>query len=109
MKFNSYDEAQKHQLAEWLAGRPWHNPWSPGADKAADPNDTSEGECCPDFSCCNGNIAPYEVRKAFVEADDKTRFRMLFGFLGNAIGQHTEAKVHLAGDPDIEQIGKELQ
>jgi len=46
------------------------------------------GECCPDFSCCTGNLAPLIEREAFARAhkdgDERTRMRMLMGFLGNA-------------------------
>ncbi|WP_152986780.1 hypothetical protein [Pseudovibrio sp. POLY-S9] len=70
-EFESYSEAQQHQLNEWVQGRPWHNPFSPDGVKG-------EGECCPDFSCCSsGQIWSMEMRKDFAEAGDKKRQAML--------------------------------
>lgn len=93
--FTSYKEASDHQLAEWVAGRPWHNPLSPNPEMEG-------GECCPDFSCCQPELlAPEDVRQRFVEADDKTRHEMLMMFLGAMINKATEGtnkRVHLAGD-----------
>lgn len=84
------DETVQFQLAEWLAGRPWHN--------------TARGECCPDFSCCQPHLlADEDARRAFVNGSPETRHRMLYGFLGKAL---QESKVYVAGDPDIEKLGE---
>lgn len=59
------------QLEQWLAGNPIH-----------------DEQCCPDFSCCTGKIAPIEQRERFCKAikenDEKTRMEMLGIFLGEA-------------------------
>lgn len=61
---HNYQEAELYQLAEWVAGRPWHNPFSQ--------NDLvfgNVGECCPDFSCCVPEMFwNQEQREAFVLA-----------------------------------------
>jgi hypothetical protein len=81
--FTNYETATQHQLREWAEGRPWHNPWSPGATTPFY-GDTREGECCPDFSCCRPDmIWNRERRYAFVGADDDTRSQMLFGAIFN--------------------------
>lgn len=70
------------QLDQWLIGNPVHN--------------KEDDECCPDFSCCNGNIAPKDVRERFVKAfnddDKKTQIEMLGMFLGQAFD-----KIYVAG------------
>ena len=76
--FTTYAEAQSHQLREWVAGRPWHNPWSPNAD-APDYTNKASGECCPDFSCCRpGLLWPRKKREAFANAEGHARFEMLW-------------------------------
>ena len=73
------------QLKEWLDGNPIHN--------------TERDECCPDFSCCNGNIAPLNVRERFVKAhyecDEEVKMQMLMMFLGNAF---SGKNIYIAGD-----------
>ena len=73
------------QLTEWVKGNPIHN--------------DSRDECCPDFSCCNGNIAPLDVRKRFAKAvregDEETKMQMLMMFLGNAF---SDKNIYIAGD-----------
>ena len=77
-------ESVDYQLKQWVAGNPVHNP--------------IRDECCPDFSCCNGKIAPVEQRerfvKAVVEKDEKTQMEMLGMFLGNAF---SDEKIYVAG------------
>jgi len=72
------------QLDEWVKGNPVHN--------------KERDECCPDFSCCNGNMAPVEERerfaKAYYDGDEKTRHEMLGMFLGNAF---SDKKLYIAG------------
>lgn len=71
------------QLQQWLNGTPVHGE-----------------ECCPDFSCCTGNIAPLEVRQRYVKAvqdgDERTKFEMLGMFLGEAMAREGK-KVYVAG------------
>ena len=72
-----------YQLDEWVKGNPIHN--------------DIDDECCPDFSCCNENISDENTRILFKNSDGATRQMMLMGFLGNAIANHTDKKVHIAG------------
>lgn len=93
----SYAEASEYQLSEWVEGRPWHNPFD--HDGTRHDGDTTKGECCPDFSCCNPNmLAPRKAREAFAKADEGVRFEMLGMFLGGALQDATDAKIHIAGD-----------
>jgi len=87
MNFTCYKDAADYQLREWAEGRPWHNPWSPGA---TEPDySTYGGECCPDFSCCApAMIWAKERRYAFVAADDEKREGMLFGSLSALAADH---------------------
>ena len=75
----------EEQLDQWLKGNPVH-------DKERD-------ICCPDFSCCTGDIAPLEVRKRFVKAyyekDNKAVNQMLMMFLGVAL---QGKNAYIAGD-----------
>jgi hypothetical protein len=64
--FKTYEEAAAYQLAEWLAGRPWHNPFTPDGVYGEDP---TSGECCPDFSCCRPHLLRDEAsRQEYVKA-----------------------------------------
>jgi hypothetical protein len=79
----TYDE----QLQAWLRG------------ESLCPNEN--GECCPDFSCCQSAFkATKQEREQFVAAhaagDDETIYAMLLGFLGNALARYS-SKVHIAG------------
>ncbi len=73
------------QLDEWVKGNPIHN--------------DERDECCPDFSCCAGKIAPKDERerfaKAHYEGDEATKHQMLMMFLGNAF---SNKKIYIAGD-----------
>jgi len=87
-------EIQK-QLREWLKGNSIHN--------------VESDECCPDFSCCGGDLAPLEARQRFAKAveegDDKTKLAMLGGFLSGMIAKHfNEKKVHITGDTTEPQV-----
>ncbi len=76
----------EEQIAEWVKGNPIHN--------------QETDECCPDFSCCTGKIAPKAVRerfaKAYYEKDEETQNEMLMMFLGNALSD-LEVNVYIAG------------
>jgi hypothetical protein len=77
----------QEQLDLWVEG------------KSLCPNDN--GECCPDFSCCNPNfLAPLEIRKMFKDCPDR-REALLFGFLENAISSLNK-KVYLTGKPKLD-------
>lgn len=74
----------EEQLELWVAGDSQHN--------------HTIGECCPDFSCCKGEIAPQDVRdrfyKAFKEDDEYVMHEMLMMFLGEAF---KDKKIYVAG------------
>ena len=92
---NTYKEASDHQLKEWVAGRPWHNPFN--CDNTRHDGVTTEGECCPDFSCCNPSfLAPVEAREAFAKANEETRGGMLVMFLSGCILEHTKEDVYVS-------------
>ena len=68
--------------------------WVEGNPKC--PNDN--GECCPDFSCCQPHLlSPEPERIAFAEGDSDLRNKMLPGFLGRAFATLGK-KVHIAGE-----------
>ncbi len=73
------------QLDEWVAGRSHHN--------------DVDGECCPDFSCCNSDsLADEDTRILFRNSGEHTRSMMLMGFLGDMLAYHGKRdKVHIAG------------
>ena len=81
------EKSTEDQLNEWLKGNSIHN--------------SDRDECCPDFSCCNGTIAPLDVRERFVrahrEGDEKTTFSMLMLFLGEALSEFKD-DVYIAGE-----------
>jgi hypothetical protein len=81
-KFENYADAAAFQLSEWVAGRPWHNPWSPDGSYGERRRD---GECCPDFSCCHGQVARREDRLRFIAASPDNRLKALSGFLCDLI------------------------
>lgn len=95
---NNYKERCNRQLEEWVKGNPIHN--------------TTDDECCPDFSCCKPEfLQPLEIRKTFKEvckkADeegfnpeyhpyDDAKMGMLMSFMGNAMNKaFSEKKVHI--------------
>ena len=67
----------KTQLDEWLKGNPIHR------------GDNKDGECCPDFSCCGGDLASEAERIDFKNAvetnDEKKKMSMLMMFLSRRI------------------------
>ena len=90
------------QLELWLKGESIHNHerWYDVVDDKGiivSRKRMEGGECCPDFSCCNGGImVDKEIREVFVAAS-KTRneavtMRMLMQFLAGAFPQ-----AHVAG------------
>lgn len=74
------------QLDRWLVG------------DAQCPND--DGECCPDFSCCDPSIAAsMEEKLAFVEGTDHVRNHLMLKFLARMAG-NLDIDVHVAGEVD---------
>ena len=73
------------QLDEWVKGNPVHN--------------KERDECCPDFSCCRGDIVEEDLRKRFAKAyyagDKKTTNAILGMFLGRAFAGKN---IHIAGE-----------
>lgn len=77
----TYEPVKKHlrleeQLDLWLAGFPVHN--LAGFDK--------NGDCCPDFSCCDLQLlAPLKVRIAFATAyymsNQQLMWKYMSGFM----------------------------
>lgn len=58
----------EEQLKEWVKGNPIHN--------------KERDECCPDFSCCTGKIAPVEERRRFVRAFQENNQEVIMDMLG---------------------------
>jgi hypothetical protein len=82
-------KAREEQLRKWVEGISEHN--------------NVDGECCPDFSCCNKSVepTPIDMRMRFAEAyrtgDEKTRMAMLGAFLGGVMAV-TGVNAHVTGD-----------
>jgi hypothetical protein len=67
------------QLDLWIAGDP------------RCPN--GEGNCCPDFSCCNHDLLqPVDVRREYKRGSKKKREQLEFAFLQAALA-HIDRKV----------------
>lgn len=83
-----YRVALARQTNLWLNGVSVHNEFS--------------GECTPDFSCCGGTLWHLELRKQFLDADDRQQLEMLMGSLNLQIEKSGGlATVHLAGTADF--------
>lgn len=82
----------EEQLEEWLRGNSVHRKIESSVEIGGE--DTVEGdeECCPDFSCCGGDLAELYLRerfiKAFREGDTATTGAMCGMFLGKMIEKH---------------------
>lgn len=74
------------QLRLWANGTSVHN--------------AERDECCPDFSCCRPELLqPEKIRRAFVEAGEGERFKLLGLFLSTAIASYKpETRVYIAGE-----------
>ena len=71
-KGKTYKERCDYQLSEWVKGNLIHN--------------TTDGECCPDFSCCRPELLqPKEIRLIFKESNNEQRESMLFSFLSSSL------------------------
>ena len=68
-------KSSKRQLDYWVAGKSIHN--------------LETDECCPDFSCCTGRIAPKSERVKFMMAaynrDEEQVNNLCFGFLAKSL------------------------
>ncbi len=75
------------QLKRWAAG------------ESLCPN--TNGECCPDFSCCRPKLKwPPEKRAKFVAAGQREREKMLMGALGALVKDATGEDAYVTrGDP----------
>jgi hypothetical protein len=80
----------KEQLEKWLNGKSIHNNNNlysiiDGFGDKEGPFKLEGGECCPDFSCCGGELASIEERqifyKAFLEEDQDTMHEMYLMWL----------------------------
>ncbi len=81
----------EEQLIQWVKGNSVHN----GKTK-------TDGECCPDFSCCGSQIVNRDVREAFLIAhlrgDEKTTSSMCLAFLSGILASKVlRDKVFLCG------------
>ncbi len=78
-------QSSEYQLSQWVEGNPLHNP--------------IRDECCPDFSCCDGNMMDSKTRKRFSDAyksgDRETQYKILAMALSGLIVD-TSGKVHIA-------------
>ncbi len=98
----------KHQIEEWVKGNSIHNPLS--SICAVVDNDgnivgyidfNEGGECCPDFSCCNGGQGwSLEKRQKFKELYDagntEACHEMLFSTLTH-ISELTGNSIYVSG------------
>jgi hypothetical protein len=74
----TYDEALEYQLEEWVAGRPWHNPYTKFG---------TGGECCPDFSCCKPDLLwDVALREEFAEATRNGQDEKVHAMLMQSLG-----------------------
>ncbi len=83
------------QLDLWVRGKSLHR-YDPEY-----PKDNSQGECCPDFSCCRpSNKATREERELFqqlyLSEKHEEYERMLMMFMGKAVGS-MEVNIYIAG------------
>jgi len=86
----------EEQLDLWIEGKSVHN-----FDRCR-----PDGECLPDFSCCNKNVnTPIEIRKKFKASNDEVRFGMLGMFLSGAIqgefSDYDNRDIYISGDGEI--------
>ncbi len=76
-------ETHEEQLQLWVSGQSVHVK-----------SNIEDYECCPDFSCCGGDLAPLKTREAFKAAvdrnDSKTIAEMCMNFLQMRLNKHFE-------------------
>ena len=82
---------QEEQLEKWVAGESIH--------------DHENDQCCPDFSCCNPDLAAHigdrEIfQKYFLEGNDSGTMTMLTGFLLNLV-MKTKVNVHIVPENGV--------
>lgn len=84
-------QSVEYQLKKWVEGTSLHNP--------------VRDECCPDFSCCNGNIMPVEAREKFAEAyanDDESTMWSILGMGLAGLASDNDINIHVAGEDGTE-------
>jgi hypothetical protein len=60
----------------------------------------TQGECCPDFSCCRRHLLwPEGKRRAYVAADQRTREKMCMDGLGALAADSGEKAYVTRGEP----------
>jgi hypothetical protein len=80
------DLSPEQQLAAWVDGR------------SICPN--TDGECCPDFSCCTPKLLwPPEKRAAFAKAEQGTREKMMAGSVDGLLESVGEKVRVTRGEP----------
>ena len=87
----------KEQLDKWVAGESIH--------------DHENDQCCPDFSCCNPDLAAHigdrEIfQKYYLEGNDSGTMTMLTGFLLNLI-MKKKVNVHIVPENGVTSMPKE--
>lgn len=90
----SHRISSDEQLRQWVAGNSMH--------RHTNSKYVKDGECCPDFSCCQSDLlATLEERQAFVTGDKGARNRWLFVFLKRAleaVAKKPDLRVHVVSD-----------
>ena len=87
-EYKKYKAGVDHQIEQWLLGNSIHNNW----------HDNEEfNECCPDFSCCGGQLWPENLRHKFVNSDQETRQQMLMMSLGSTLATATSRDIYISG------------
>jgi hypothetical protein len=75
----SYRERVRFQLLEWVDGNSIHN--------------EIEGECCPDFSCCNPKLLKEKFfREKYLASNSEQRESLCFGLLSDFLKFHNLSK-----------------
>ena len=92
-EYKKYKAGHDHQLEQWLLGNPVHNNWHANHDYT---------ECCPDFSCCGGDLWSEEMRKQFAAAEIEERSLMAMYTLGVTMHKTLPtSSVYLSGNAPI--------
>lgn len=82
-------ESCDHQVDCWVEGIPLHNP--------------VRDECCPDFSCCEGEMLPLETRQKLQAARNKgdveTVQAICMGGLGSMLADNG-VDAHIIGEDE---------
>lgn len=93
----------EEQLALWVEGHSIHNNDAvyhivDEKENVIGTKKVEDGECCPDFSCCNPDLQwPKELRQKFKEADEAVRESMLIMSLSQVMASQGES-INIGGD-----------